>query len=136
MNNFVLTLLKYKHIVILSTAVVALGLYIVPIDHIFGAPGAEAKSGGSDNKYGRNKFGPPPGLGGENPGHGGSPPGNTPGGSNIPPGLQGKANKDTSIVGGKGGTGGKGDSLSKPNGGGASSKNTGTSAAKSNGGGS
>jgi hypothetical protein len=42
----------------------------------------------------------------------------------------------TSIVGGKGGTGGKGDSLSKPNGGGASSKNTGTSAAKSNGGGS
>ena len=100
MKNFTETLLRHKHIIILSIAIVALGFYIVPIDHIFSAPGAEAKTGGgSDNKYGRHKFGPPPGNGGQNPGNGGgSPPGNTPGGSDTPPGLQGNPNKHASAV--------------------------------------
>jgi hypothetical protein len=84
MKNLARTLYRYKHIIVLSIATIALGLYIVPIDH--SAPGAEAQ-GGSGNKYGGH-FGPPPGHGGQNPGHGGPPPGNTPGGSNIPPGHQ------------------------------------------------
>jgi hypothetical protein len=92
------TLFRYKHIIILSVAAIALGLYIIPVDHMFAAPSVEAKKGSSDNKYGRNKFGPPPGHGGANPGNGGgSPPGNTPGGSDIPPGLQKNPSKHTSI---------------------------------------
>jgi hypothetical protein len=87
MKNLAGTLYRKKHIIVLSIATIALGLYIVPIDHIFSAPGAEAQQGGSGNKYGGH-FGPPPGHGGQNPGHGGSPPGNTPGGSTTPPGHQ------------------------------------------------
>src|SRR5919198_2290844 len=99
-NNFIGILSRHKHIIILSIAVIALGLYIVPIDHMFAVPGVEAKkNGGSDNKYGHNRFGPPPDHGGNNPGNGGgSPPGNTPGGSDIPPGLQGNPNKHASAV--------------------------------------
>ena len=93
MNNFTDTLLRRKHIIVSSIAIIALTLYIVPIDHIFSAPGAEAKTGGGDNKYGRHKFGTPPGQGG-------TPPGNTPGGSDIPPGLQNNPSKDSSDNGG------------------------------------
>src|SRR5919198_996108 len=100
MNNFTDTLLRRKHIILSSIAIIALALYIVPIDHIFSAPGAEAKTGGGDNKYGRHKFGTPPGQGGTPPGQGGTPPGNTPGGSDIPPGLQNNPSKDSSDNGG------------------------------------
>jgi hypothetical protein len=88
MKNLAGTLYRHKHIIVLSIATITIALYIVPIDHIFSAPGAEAQQGGSGNKYGGH-FGPAPGHGGQNPaGPGGHPPGNTPGGSNTPPGHQ------------------------------------------------
>jgi hypothetical protein len=107
------TLLRHKHIIILSIAIAALAFYIVPIDHIFRAPGVEAKTGGgSDNKYGRNEFGKPPGHGGNNPGEGGgTPPGNTPGGSDTPPGLQDNPSKHESAAKGDNGGGSNTDSV-------------------------
>jgi hypothetical protein len=93
-DRLLVILSKYRRVIVLSTTVIALALYVLPIDHAFNAPGIEAKSGG-DNKYGRHEFGAPPGHGGNNPGNeGGSPPGKTPGGSDVPPGLQDNPGKN------------------------------------------
>ena len=54
-NNFLGIWFRYKHIIILSIAAIALGLYIVPIDHMFAAPGVEAKK---NDKYVHVKLGP------------------------------------------------------------------------------
>jgi hypothetical protein len=132
--NTLRILSKHKHFVILSTAIIALGLYIVPVDHLFTAPSVQAQTqgGGGNGKYGENRFGPPPGHGGQNPGNsGGHPPGNTPGGSTTPPGLQNKPSQGSGLATPSNGGGGSSDTASiasshttQNNGGGGSSHTT------------
>ena len=87
-NRILRVILKHKQLITLSVVAIALAAYIFPVDNLFTHQATAARGGNSGNgPYGH--FGPAPGQGGQNPGHGGgSPPGNTPGGSNTPPGQQ------------------------------------------------
>jgi hypothetical protein len=91
-ENTLRILSRYKHAIVLSTAIIALTFYIIPIDHLFTLTASKVdaqRGGGGQGKYGQARFGTPPGHGGPNPGQGGgSPPGKTEGGSTTPPGLQ------------------------------------------------
>jgi hypothetical protein len=85
-NSIVNSIQKHKQLLVLSVVAIALAAYLFPADSLFTNHATAARGGGS-GPYGH--FGTPPGHGGQNPGQGGgSPPGNTPGGSNTPPGQQ------------------------------------------------